>query len=1239
MYFMFCKRLFSLLLVLGLLLSMIPAVVAAETGRSFTATELLSTSRPLESAPVTFEAWLYFPADTNANNRGGVIWGNYHYTSRESINFEIYSKGNPRLYLVDSKGKVTNLIFSKVNVYNGAWSHVAIVMDNAMAHCYLNGTLAQSLSLSAEPFRPTSCVAVGGDYREGNTQYFKGQLRSVALYSAPRSQEKIRQDMISLGGTPLAAWDLSQTANSYSDLSLHSYDLSLSNHGRTFYAAEHNTVSEVFSVLPNTVEAWICFPADTNERGGVILGNYGGVAKGVFSFEVHKNGIPRLYYIDNDGTVTDKMFTDVNVYTGEWIHLALVRDGTQAHCYINGTLAQSLSLEVADFVPSSPLILGGDIRTNNVQYFKGELRSVAVYAEARSAAEIQTDKTTMGSGKPLAYWDVRVAADRYADLSGNDYSIVRTVEGPAFRANDVFTMEKAFSAVPKTLEAWVCFPETMNSATRGGVILGNYPASGKSVFNFEIYSKGQPRLFYVAGDGAVTNILFNQVNVYTGQWIHLAVVQDANAVHCYVNGTLAQTINQTVPAFAPDGALCAGGDLRNNNEQFFKGRLRSVCVYPNARTATDIQADHNKLGNGKPLAYWNLSTSASSYSDLSGNGYHLNKSSLWIEEKEPVTDYDYTFAVVGDTQIVAKQDKLNGTQNLNRLYDWIVSQKDAQNIQYVMGLGDITDGNSAEEWSIAKEAIHRLNGHIPYSLVRGNHDGSTQINQTFNDPATSPYSQSYEGSFDGTLNNTWRTLYAGSSQTPYLILTLDYGPTDEILAWADQVVQEHPNHNVIVTTHAYLFRDGTTLDSGDVCPPSNSNPAYNNGDQVWEKFVRKHENIVMVLSGHDPCAQVVVTQTEGDHGNVVTQMLIDPQGVDAKSLIGAVALLHFSADGKKVSVEYYSTLREAHYMSGNQFEIDISLLDRGPVEDSSIVINHSLDLASGISVHFAVAKSLLADYDMDTVYMECSMNSYEGNKQTGVTTVKLLPEAQGNYYYFTLESLTAVRMNDKISSVLYGTKQGKLSHSYVDVYSIADYAYTLLNSAYADAKLKTLCADLLRYGAAAQQFKGYRTDALADSDMTQAHRAHLSDLNSVSFGNTNVVLNDLEQPLVRWVGKTLDLNSTVTLKFVFDYAGNADTLRLKVTYSDYKGQKQTVFVDGAVPYTNTAGRYAFAFDGLLAAELRSVVSVQVYQGEAPLSCTMQYSADTYGNHQTGNLLALCKALFAYSDSANAYFTK
>ena len=313
--------------------------------------------------------------------------------------------------------------------------------------------------------------------------------------------------------------------------------------------------------------------------------------------------------------------------------------------------------------------------------------------------------------------------------------------------------------------------------------------------------------------------------------------------------------------------------------------------------------------------------------------------------------------------------------------------------------------------------------------------------------------------------------------------------------------------------------------------------------------------------------------------------------------------------------------------------------DREPVENSSLKLNHTLNLASDISVNLAVSKSLLEGFDMSTVYVETEIEVYEGNGKSGTKTVKLYPTDQGYFYYFTLRGLTAVNMNDRVRSVLYGTKNGQPYYSPVDDYSIADYAYSQLNKAGAAESLKILCADLLRYGSAAQIFKAYRTDALVDEAMTETHRSYLSDMENITFGNTNRTLTDLEAPAITWAGKSLDLNSKVVLKFVFSkgtYTGPVEELKLKVRYADFMGMECEQWIGDAEPYGG-AGYYAFTFDGLLAAELRSVVSVQVYHGETPLSCTLQYSADTYGNNKTGNLLTLCKALFAYSDSAKTYF--
>jgi hypothetical protein len=220
------------------------------------------------------------------------------------------------------------------------------------------------------------------------------------------------------------------------------------------------------------------------------------------------------------------------------------------------------------------------------------------------------------------------------------------------------------------------------------------------------------------------------------------------------------------------------------------------------------------------------------------------------------------------------------------------------------------------------------------------------------------------------------------------------------------------------------------------------------------------------------------------------------------------------------------------------------------------------------------------------------------------------------------------------------TKGGIAYTSETDRYSIAKYAYNQLNKADAPLKLKNLCAELLRYGKETQIFKGYRTNALADASMTATHRSYLSDLNVVSFGNHNQILQDMTAPSITWAGKSLSLDSKVSMKYVFalgSYTGKVEDLILKVRYVNHAGVETQTVVTNPVLYRSSDNTYAFTFDGLLAAELRTVLDAAIYKGNTQLSQTLRYSPDTYGNGKTGQLLILCKALFAYSDSAKAYF--
>ncbi|MBR6824958.1 MAG: hypothetical protein IKM59_00235, partial [Oscillospiraceae bacterium] len=309
-----------------------------------------------------------------------------------------------------------------------------------------------------------------------------------------------------------------------------------------------------------------------------------------------------------------------------------------------------------------------------------------------------------------------------------------------------------------------------------------------------------------------------------------------------------------------------------------------------------------------------------------------------------------------------------------------------------------------------------------------------------------------------------------------------------------------------------------------------------------------------------------------------------------------------------------------------------------PVTDETIVINHSLNLASDISINFVVEKAYLADYTDH--YMVCDIPVYTGNALTGTRSVSIAPVVVGNFYYYTLTGVTAVQMGDVITAQLHIQKDGQPYLSKVDTYSIAQYAYAQLNRTSTADRLKKLCADLLRYGKEAQIYKSYRTDSLVDAAMTESHKAWLSDAESVVFGNTNTTLTDVDNPTVTWKGKALDLNAKVGIKYIVNlanYTGAVEDLCLKVSYVNYEGRTAEAYVTESEVYNEAGKLYAFTFDGLLAAELRTVVSAQIFAGETPVSPTLRYSADTYGNNKTGQLLTLCRALFAYSDTAKAYF--
>ena len=309
-----------------------------------------------------------------------------------------------------------------------------------------------------------------------------------------------------------------------------------------------------------------------------------------------------------------------------------------------------------------------------------------------------------------------------------------------------------------------------------------------------------------------------------------------------------------------------------------------------------------------------------------------------------------------------------------------------------------------------------------------------------------------------------------------------------------------------------------------------------------------------------------------------------------------------------------------------------------PTVDTSLKINHTLNLASDISVNYAVKNTLLASYD--SYYLSCVLPVYTGNGTTEECTITIDPVVNGNYTYFTLSGMTAVQMTDEVHATLYLTKDGVEYCSETDIYSVSAYAYSQLERDTVPESLKKLCAELLRYGSAAQTFKGYRTDELADSKLTVAQQSYLAPLDAVTFNSINSILSDLDSPTVSWVSKTLNLESKVSVKFIVSLAkftGDPSDLEFRYSYVNYAGETVNGVITEAQVYHEGLKYYYFELDSLLAAELRSSITAAIYSNGEQVSKSTVYSPDSYANGRTGDLLTLCQALISYSDTALAYF--
>ncbi|HVU49242.1 MAG TPA: metallophosphoesterase [Polyangia bacterium] len=279
---------------------------------------------------------------------------------------------------------------------------------------------------------------------------------------------------------------------------------------------------------------------------------------------------------------------------------------------------------------------------------------------------------------------------------------------------------------------------------------------------------------------------------------------------------------------------------------------------------------------------------------------------------------DFTIVSLPDTQYYsARHPEILGAQA-----DWIVREHARRGVALVVHEGDIVDSDDASQWRRASASLHKLDGVVPYVLSSGNHDYArsgdhitrrTRLDDFFPGAESAVGASCAEPTFEpGRIENSCRIVETPGG--PWLVLSLEFGPRDAVLAWADAMARRYASAPAIVVTHAYLASDDTRYDHAtrrdQLWNPhrylgAGAPGQVNDGEEIWRKLIVKNDNIRFVLCGHDLGDGIGRLTSVRPDGTKVHQLLANYQ-MGPLGGAGYLRLMQFSPGQRRVRVRTYS---------------------------------------------------------------------------------------------------------------------------------------------------------------------------------------------------------------------------------------------------------------------------------------------------------------------------------------------
>jgi len=202
-------------------------------------------------------------------------------------------------------------------------------------------------------------------------------------------------------------------------------------------------------------------------------------------------------------------------------------------------------------------------------------------------------------------------------------------------------------------------------------------------------------------------------------------------------------------------------------------------------------------------------------------------------------------------------------------------------------------------------------------------------------------------------------------------------------------------------------------------------------------------------------------------------------------------------------------------------------------------------------------------------------------------------------------------------------------------YSVKKYAVDQMDSTDAAItdEFKTVCMDLLNYGAKAQVYAEYKTDAIV-TDGLESYQQYASTTEAVP--EDCALVERIDAPVVATKGPSLALGNNVSLRYKYQITGNLEDYYAKVVIG---GDTELIIPGTEFRAATEQDTYFVVVNQLNPAQMRDEVKVTIMSGETQVSHTVTYSISSYVysmGTETGALADAVKAMLTYGYAVEAW---